>query len=390
MDVDAGKAIAIAREARHFFFAEAQTQWNAFIWVALRQALVELVEILVIDRDQFAETAQSVIEVLHLLGHNIQTERRRVLRDQHAFAVVDQAARGRNGDNVDAIVFRQSDEMIVADDLQVDQTQHHRNHQQSHAHQRHYRATGEEMGLAEMIFKMSAAGHQAASADAEAAAQAAQEHEGPRPQQSAHHARQPIGPALARLTGHALHPQHQYLLQGDEHHFAETLLPQGKDPDTAMEFHGEVGNDRKTERVLAEQGTAQHVDEQADQPGITDVAPLRQGEAPVDHHHRRPFRPQQRQPPRQRHDGEHERADYRQDDDAAAVMSTEDHYQSSLAAGAAASGQGVVSGPHSRVDGGVHTSSTSRFCSSIAIGLAYTVANDSAGLRSILSTVATG
>ncbi len=159
--VDAGEAPALRGETRDLVLGQFQAQRNAVERTLAFAQRGETLDVVVRQRDHLGERGEHRVHVLDLLGHHFEAERGDVLGQQHAVAVVDQAARRRNAAHRDAVVVRTRREFGVAGDLQVPETRGESGQAQRDQDETGERATAETLRFALRVLDLPGRGFSA-------------------------------------------------------------------------------------------------------------------------------------------------------------------------------------------------------------------------------------
>ena len=157
--VDVGKAPAIDRETVDLVLGQVHLQRHAVEATALPQLLVERVDVVLVQRHHLAQSRQQAGHVLDLFGHHLQPERRHVVGQHHAVAVVDQPACRRDRARLDPVVGRAGGELVVPGDLQHHVTPDQPAQPQQDQHETHQRAAAEQRGLVTDVLERAATLH---------------------------------------------------------------------------------------------------------------------------------------------------------------------------------------------------------------------------------------
>ena len=143
----------VHRKVIHLVFVQVEFQRHALERAMLFQRTLEILDVVVGQRHHRREPLQHGIHVLDLFRRHFQPECRHVVGQQHAVAVVDQAAWRRQVPQVHAVGLGAGGELVVPQHLQVEKppAQHaQRHHDQREAGQR---ATAEVRGFAPAVLE---------------------------------------------------------------------------------------------------------------------------------------------------------------------------------------------------------------------------------------------
>jgi len=160
--VHAGKTPAVHRETVDLVLGEVQLQRHAVEAAALLDLLEETVDVVLAQRHHHAQLRQHRLHVLDLLGYHLEPERGHVVGQQHAVAIVDEAARRRQHARLDPVVHRAGDELVVPRHLQVDVARNQRAQPQQDQRKAHQRAAPEQCAFAALILDRASPLHQCA------------------------------------------------------------------------------------------------------------------------------------------------------------------------------------------------------------------------------------
>ena len=120
LQLHAGVAPAVHRKTRHFLIGHAQLQRHRDEAAARLARLVEALHVLVAERENPAQAGQRGVHVLDLVRGDIDAERRHVLGQQLAVAVVDQPAPRHHRPWLDAVGLRAGGVFVVLQHLQLE------------------------------------------------------------------------------------------------------------------------------------------------------------------------------------------------------------------------------------------------------------------------------
>ena len=132
LDLHAGKTEQLRRHACDFVVVQLAAYRHGLQRLPFSQQFLETLDVLGRNVDQPGQLGYQRIHVRHLVRRDLQRVAGIILRHDHAVAVHDQAAIRHDGNDVNAVIFAQRMEVVVADDLQVEETQ-----QQNEQHHRH-------------------------------------------------------------------------------------------------------------------------------------------------------------------------------------------------------------------------------------------------------------
>ena len=90
-----GQTVAIHRQAGPLFLSKAKAQGHRLIGATTLQFLVEIFQVTLGYRHQGLQFGEGGIQIRHPLAHDRQNETGAIIRQQHAVAVVNQPALGR-------------------------------------------------------------------------------------------------------------------------------------------------------------------------------------------------------------------------------------------------------------------------------------------------------
>ena len=122
LDLDARKAILLRGKARDFDIAEVAADHQCFKVVALGQLFFETSAVLVGDFDQRRQIVYRGFDIGGFFRIDLQRVAGIVARQHHAVAVDYQAAVGNDGNDRDAVAFRQGLVITVAHCLKIDES----------------------------------------------------------------------------------------------------------------------------------------------------------------------------------------------------------------------------------------------------------------------------
>ena len=121
LDVHAGEAIAVHREARDLLVGEPRAQRQALEVLRFLEQLAEAAAVARLHVDDRREFVDRRVEVLDLRRHQLERVTGIALREHHAVAIGDDAAIGRDRHDGDAVRFGQRAVVAVLHHLQVDE-----------------------------------------------------------------------------------------------------------------------------------------------------------------------------------------------------------------------------------------------------------------------------
>jgi hypothetical protein len=134
LDLHARKAIALRREARHFFVAQARADRNG---VEAARVFAQALEAAAVARRHLEHLGQAVdgfLDVVHLRGRDLQRVGR-VVRGQHdAVAVEDEPPVGHHRHHRRAVALGLLGQVFVPRDLQVDEPRAQQAEGEQHGH----------------------------------------------------------------------------------------------------------------------------------------------------------------------------------------------------------------------------------------------------------------
>ncbi len=177
--LDAGKAPAVHREARHFLIAHAQLQRDRQELAARLARLVERFQLFRTDLDDLRQPFQGGVHVLDLVRGHIQAECRHVLGQQPTIAVIDHAAPGHHRPRLDAVGFGSGGVDVVVQHLQLEVPAAQAQQADQHAEEAQRRTAPELFGFGVRILDLAARQHGSAPALAEAHRVQQYEHQRP-------------------------------------------------------------------------------------------------------------------------------------------------------------------------------------------------------------------
>ena len=97
LDLDAGEAVAVHREARDFLVGQTRAQRQAFEILRFLEQLPEALAVARLHVDDFRERVDRLVEILHARGLDLERVGGVALREHDAVAVGDDAAIGNDG-----------------------------------------------------------------------------------------------------------------------------------------------------------------------------------------------------------------------------------------------------------------------------------------------------
>ncbi len=133
-DLHAGEAILIDGEARGLGRRQVAAQDLRLEAGAPRAGAVELFDVALAQRHDAAKLVEQRVEVLDLVRGDLEIVDGEVLRQDDAVAVVDVAAHGRDGHQVDAVVARERHVVLMVGHLQMHEP-HDKRRDRHHRHQ---------------------------------------------------------------------------------------------------------------------------------------------------------------------------------------------------------------------------------------------------------------
>lgn len=204
LKLHAGEAPALHREARHLLIAHAQLQGHRQEAAAGLALAVEALQVFGRDGDHLAERGQHGLHVLDLVRGHVQAERRHVLGQQPAAAVVDHAAPRDHRTRLDAVGLRPGGIDLVVEHLQLEVPAAQPDQAQHHHHKAQHRAAAELLGLGVRILGVATPVHGLLLAPL-AQPHCIQQHEHRRPQRHAEQRRPPVAPWQGGLTHRQMH-----------------------------------------------------------------------------------------------------------------------------------------------------------------------------------------
>jgi hypothetical protein len=143
LDVHATELVAVDLVARDLLHRQVRAQRHAAVPGGLAHALAKARDVRLGELHQRAEPLERRIQVLHVLGHDLEHEARRVLRQQRAAAVVDEPAHGRDHREPHAVLVGARAVVVVLQHLQLQQPAGEHRGQHAAHHEREHE-TGEE------------------------------------------------------------------------------------------------------------------------------------------------------------------------------------------------------------------------------------------------------
>lgn len=120
LQLHAGVAPAVHREARHFLIGDPQLERDRQELAARLARLVEGFDVLGAQLEDLRQPGQGGVHVLDLVRGDVQPERRHVLGEQAPVAVVDHAAPGHHRTWLDPVGFRAGGVDVVVQHLQLE------------------------------------------------------------------------------------------------------------------------------------------------------------------------------------------------------------------------------------------------------------------------------
>ena len=139
------------RHACRLFVGEVGAQRQRLEARARAQLLAEVLEIGFRKLHQVAELLEQGVHVVHLFGHDFECVHRVILRQYHAVAVEDQAARRRDRNRSYAVRLGERFVVAVAENLEPRQTQHQHQTQHREDDGGDQQAVVENPGFAEVV-----------------------------------------------------------------------------------------------------------------------------------------------------------------------------------------------------------------------------------------------
>ncbi|MNL21489.1 hypothetical protein D3C87_1427820 [compost metagenome] len=167
-DFHAGKAVALRREARHLFVAQAGADGQG---VEAARILAQALEATAVPGRHFEQLAQLVDDggdVAHLRRRDLQRVGRVVGRQHHAVAVQDLPAVGNHGNDRGAIALGPVRQRFMAHHLQVDQPRADQSESEQHRATDHHHAAAKKSelggGIADFIHRAKRGGERSGEA----------------------------------------------------------------------------------------------------------------------------------------------------------------------------------------------------------------------------------
>jgi hypothetical protein len=151
LDVQSRELEAAHREARHVLVRHAQPDRHAVEGAARVDGALDLVDVLGADQAELHQARQRLVDVRHLLGHQLELVGGLVAGDDLAAAVEDQAAGRRDRLGTHAVTLAELGVVIVARHLQQEQPHDQADGGEPHERCAYERALVEEALLAPVI-----------------------------------------------------------------------------------------------------------------------------------------------------------------------------------------------------------------------------------------------
>ena len=122
--IEGGKGVEVQRKTCDCVVLQRMPERQALKAALFLEHAAESLDVFRCDFDELAELEQQRIHVLDVFGNDLEGEGGRILRELHAVAIVDEATRRRQCNDLDAVVLRQGAEVLVLHYLQLDHAQH--------------------------------------------------------------------------------------------------------------------------------------------------------------------------------------------------------------------------------------------------------------------------
>ncbi len=163
-NVHAGELVTMHREARHFLLVQRQLDRHAFVHLVQQNRAPDVADLLAAqqtDADQLSQRGIERLGVAHLFTDEFDVEGGHVVRQHHPVTVQDQPAAGRDGFGAYAVAQRETMEIVVLDDLQVEQASRDGQQQHGREHARYDAANRKQPVFGEIVFdpRLAAAYH---------------------------------------------------------------------------------------------------------------------------------------------------------------------------------------------------------------------------------------
>jgi hypothetical protein len=113
------QAVAVHRQPGPLLLSQAESQGHSFIGPPAPEFLVEFLQVTVGNRHQGLQLFQRLVQVRHALTHHRQDVTGTVIRQQHAIAIEDKTAIGRQGLQLHPVTLRLGAVGLVLGDLQA-------------------------------------------------------------------------------------------------------------------------------------------------------------------------------------------------------------------------------------------------------------------------------
>ena len=160
-DLDAREVGSMHREAREFLFGQLQADWHGVERAPCHDRAPGPRHVFGRQQAERHEPGQRVVDVGGLLAREFQLIRRSIECEGFACAIEQEAARGRDRFDADAVALRQFAEVVVPDHLQVEEAGKQRAEQHHDDERGGDDAPAEHALFGVMILEPGVAGHRA-------------------------------------------------------------------------------------------------------------------------------------------------------------------------------------------------------------------------------------